>query len=68
MTANKGPPESHSAPVAIVKQRVRKGPPLGSVEELWERLERTWWDIEPDLCRRLAESMPARVEAVKRGT
>ena len=49
---------------AIVKQRVREGPPLGTVEELWEQLERTWWDIEPELCRRLVESMPARIEAV----
>jgi len=49
---------------AIVKQRVCEGPPLGMVEELWERLEQTWWAIEPDLCRRLVESMPARIEAI----
>jgi len=48
---------------AIVKQRVCEGPPLGYVKELWERLERTWWDIE-HLCRQLVESMPARIEAV----
>jgi len=49
---------------AIIKQRVREGPPLGSVEGLWERIELTWWAIEPDLCRQLVESMPARIETV----
>jgi len=49
---------------AIVKQRVREDPPLGSVEELRERLEQTWWAIEPDMCWRLVETMPARMEAI----
>ena len=51
---------------AIVKRRVREGAPLDSVDELWERLEHTWWAIEPSLCLRLVKSMPARIDAVIR--
>jgi len=51
---------------AILKRRVREGAPLGSVDELWERLEHTWWAVEPSLCLRLVKSMPARIDAVIR--
>ena len=38
-------------------------PPSG-VLELWERMEKEWNNIEPEVCQRLIESMPRRVAAV----
>ena len=49
---------------ATLKRRMGHGAAPTTVDELWERLERVWWAIEPDLCCRLVESMPDRVEAV----
>lgn len=49
---------------ADLKRRVGVGPVPASVDALWERLEKEWWATEPNLCRRLIESMPARINAV----
>ena len=38
-------------------------PPKG-VWELWERAAEVWKGIEPEVCQRLIESMPRRLEAV----
>jgi transposase len=38
-------------------------PPSG-VHELWSRLEEEWNKIPPEVCQRLIESMPRRIEAV----
>jgi len=35
-----------------------------SAEELWERVQAIWNDIDPEYCRTLVESMPARIAAV----
>ena len=32
--------------------------------ELWERVDKEWNEIEPEVCQNLIESMPRRVEAV----
>ena len=48
----------------VVKNNVRACEPLTSMEHLWERLERVWWSIKPDQCRRLVQSMPDRIQAV----
>ena len=34
------------------------------VWELWERAAEEWEKIEPEVCQRLIESMPRRLEAV----
>jgi hypothetical protein len=36
------------------------------IEELWERVQKEWNKIDADVCQRLIESMPRRVEAVLR--
>ena len=38
-------------------------PPSG-VLELWERVEKEWENIKPEVCQGLIESMPRRVAAV----
>jgi hypothetical protein len=38
-------------------------PPSG-ILELWERIEKEWEAIEPEVCQNLIESMPRRVQAV----
>jgi len=38
-------------------------PPKG-VHELWERVEKEWNEISPEVCQTLIESMPRRVKAV----
>jgi hypothetical protein len=38
--------------------------PAKGVWEIWERVAKVWNDIEPEVCQRLIESMPRRVEAV----
>ena len=50
---------------AILKRRLSQydAPPRGMVQ-LWERIEEEWEKIDSDICKRLIESMPARVEAV----
>lgn len=35
-----------------------------SVDELWERVDREWNAITPELCKRYINSMPARIKAV----
>jgi transposase len=40
-------------------------PPSG-VLELWERVEKEWENIKPEVCQRLIESMPRRIAAVIR--
>jgi hypothetical protein len=32
--------------------------------ELWERVDKEWNEIKPEVCQNLIESMPRRVEAV----
>jgi len=51
---------------ATLKRRVNSGPAPATVDKLWERLEATWWCIDPAECRDLVESMPRRIEAVIR--
>jgi hypothetical protein len=34
------------------------------MRELWERVDKEWNEIEPEVCQNLIESMPRRVEAV----
>lgn len=38
-------------------------PPKG-INELWERVQRIWNEIDPNICSNLFESMPSRIEAV----
>ena len=40
-------------------------PPKG-VHELWERVVKEWDEIPPEVCQRLIESMPRRIQAVIR--
>jgi DDE superfamily endonuclease len=40
-----------------------ENPPKG-VHELWERVQKEWNEIEPEVCQNLIESMPRRVEAL----
>src|SRR5262249_57520321 len=35
-----------------------------SKKELWDRLQDVWNNIEPSVCTKLIDSMPARVQAV----
>lgn len=37
-----------------------------SMQELWERTETEWNKIDPNVCQSLIESMPRRLEAVRR--
>jgi len=48
----------------VLKRRVNAQPTPGTVKQLWERLEREWWAIDPAQCRRLVEPLPRRIEAV----
>ena len=38
-------------------------PPKG-VHELWDRVVKEWNEIPPEVCQKLIESMPRRIEAV----
>jgi transposase len=40
--------------------------PCRGIHELWERVEREWEAIPPELCARLVESMPKRIASVLR--
>jgi hypothetical protein len=40
-----------------------KHPPTG-MEELWRRIEEEWNKIPAEVCQKLIESMPRRIEAV----
>ena len=40
-------------------------PPKG-VHKLWDRVVEEWNEIPPEVCQRLIESMPRRIEAVIR--
>jgi len=35
-----------------------------TIDELWDRVEKTWYGISVDVCLNLIDSMPARVSAV----
>ena len=50
-----------------LKRQLQKydSPPKG-VHELWGRVEKEWNEIPPEVCQRLVESMPRRVQAVIR--
>lgn len=50
---------------AEVKRRLNKfDTPSKGVFELWERVQKIWNEISPDVCMNLYESMPRRMEAV----
>jgi transposase len=38
--------------------------PAKGMNELWERIEKIWNEISPDICSNLIESMPNRIQAV----
>ena len=40
--------------------------PLSGILELWERVEKEWEEIKPEVCQNLIESMPRRIQAVIR--
>ena len=40
-----------------------ESPPKG-VHELWERVEKEWNKISPEVCQNLIESIPRRIQAV----
>ena len=48
-----------------LKEQLRQyeTPPYG-VHELWERVAKKWDEILPEVCQRLIESMPRRIQAV----
>lgn len=50
----------------LLKQRLFHGydAPPKSMDELWERVHKTWYSIDTDAVRRHLETMPARVDAV----
>lgn len=39
-------------------------PPPSSITELWERVQKEWNGIAPEICQNLIESMPRRIQAV----
>jgi len=51
---------------ATLKHRVNRGAAPTTDATLRECLEQTWWAIEPELCQRLVDSMPTRIEAVRK--
>ena len=48
-----------------MKRRLNQfnSPPKG-INELWERIQKVWNEIEPEICSNLFESMPNRIKAV----
>ena len=50
-----------------LKQRLAsyENPPQG-INELWERVEREWEEIDADVCQKLIEGLPKRVLEVYR--
>jgi transposase len=50
---------------ALLKRRLNgyERPPSGMIS-LWERVEEQWNKIEPEMCLKLIESMPNRIDAV----
>lgn len=51
---------------AILKQKLfskYERPPSGMIE-LWKRVHSEWYNFEDDICLKLVESMPRRIEAV----
>ena len=50
---------------AILKRRLNQyeQPPRGMVE-LWERVQAKWDEIDKEMCMKLIESMPRRIDAV----
>jgi transposase len=50
-----------------VKQQLQKyETPVDSTYELWERIQEVWNAIPKEVCENLVDSMPDRVQAVKR--
>jgi hypothetical protein len=48
-----------------LKRKLKEYPnPPGGIWELWERAEKEWEKIEPEVCQNLIESMPRRVAAL----
>ena len=47
-----------------LKQHLKYDTPPKGVHELWERLVKEWNAISPDVCQKLIESMPGRIQAV----
>lgn len=48
-----------------VKRKLKEYPtPPSGILELWERVEKEWNAIEPEVCQNLIESMPRRVAAL----
>ena len=48
-----------------IKRRLQKYPiPPKGVHELWERVEKEWNNISPEVCQNLIGSMERRIEAV----
>jgi len=50
---------------AIIKRQLNEyeRPPNGMIQ-LWERIETIWNSIDKDICLKLIESMPRRIEAI----
>jgi hypothetical protein len=46
------------------KGKIRQGVAVRSKEELWERMEKVWWEISREVCEDLIKSMPNRIAAV----
>lgn len=49
---------------ADVKRRLRAREPFANLNAVWEALQGVWNETDADLCRRLVDSMPERVQAV----
>ena len=39
---------------------------MSGILELWERVEKEWEEIKPEVCQNLIKSMPRRVQAMVR--
>ena len=50
---------------SYVKRQLAKYPtPPKGIQELWDRIQLVWNNIDPAVCQKLIESMPRRIEAV----
>ena len=50
----------------LKKQLSNHKTPSSGILELWERVEKEWEEIKPEVCQNLIKSMPRRVQAVIR--
>ncbi len=48
----------------ITKCKIYRKGPFNNTEEVWEQFETEWENIEPEICCKLIESMPKRIQAV----